>query len=89
MTRLTLAALTSAFLLTMLGIHSLAHAAVAEGPIAWLAVIGALMWLGVAIENRERVTDGRAPYSLTEAAELIRPGLALAAVLAAAWWLRH
>lgn len=84
--RLLYAALTGIFLLVMLGMRQVVHAAVAAGPLPWLALMGGIFWLGIYLENRGRAADGRPPYSLAEARELILPLCAGAAVLAVSFW---
>jgi hypothetical protein len=83
--RLRLAAMTGLFLLAMLGLRQVAHASVAAGPFAWLALMGAIFAVGITLENRRRVAEGRPFYSAAEARELAVPLGALGAVLALAY----
>ena len=86
-TRLRLAIMLGLFVLAMLGLRQVAHAAVAAGPIPWLIAMGGIFAIGIALENHKRAADGRPSYSLAEARELVLPLGALAAVLALAYWL--
>lgn len=84
-TRLRYAAMFGLFVLAMLALRQLAHAAVIIGPLAWLALMGAIFWVGVSLENRKRAAEGSPPYSAAEARELVIPLGALAAVIGLAY----
>lgn len=83
-TRITCAAL---FIIVMFGVREVAHVVVDAGVVAWLAAIGAIFAVGIAIENRDRRITGRAPYSLAESRELLIPISILMPILALAYWL--
>lgn len=84
--RLQLVAMLAIFCLAMLGLRDIARLAVTGGPIAWLALMGAIFAAGLWLENRRRMADGRPSYSLAEARELVLPLAVLAGVLAFAFW---
>lgn len=84
-TRMRYAALTAVFLIVMLGFRQIAHAVVEAGFIPWLALMGGIFAFGIWIENRSRRADGRAPYSLAEAREIVLPLACLAGVLTVAY----
>lgn len=76
------------FAVLMLGWREIAHEVVDLGAMAWLLVLGAIFWGGIVIENQLRKTDGRSPYSWDESRELVKPLMALAAVIVIAYCIR-
>jgi len=86
--RAYMVALLVIFGLAMLGVRQIAHAAVAVGPLAVIAVLAAIFGGGLYLENRRREAEGRARYSLGEARELLIPACVLAGVLALAYLFR-
>jgi len=82
------AAAAVVFFIAMTGAHWLVKAVVDMGFVPWLALMAAIFWLGIKIENDDRKADGRPPYAWSEARELVMPLGWLAAILLIAYALR-
>jgi hypothetical protein len=54
----------------------------------WLVAFVGIFWIGVALENRGRVAEGRPRYSWNEARALVTPLAWLAAIMAIAYLIR-
>lgn len=76
------------FIAVMSAIKPVVRAVAEMGFIAWLAMIGGILFVAILMENRKRATEGRVPYSWAESHELIMPLIGLGMVLIVSYWLR-
>lgn len=76
------------FIAVMSAIKPVVRAVAEMGFVAWLAMMGCILFVAIMMENRKRAAEGRVPYSWAESHELIMPLLGLAAILIVAYWFR-
>lgn len=75
--------LAGIFFAVMFGVKQVAHIAVDAGPLAWLALMGIIFWVGISIENSDRRKAGTPSYSWTDARkDMLGPFSVVAGVMA-------